>query len=49
MILVIESSIPSFKTVHFHNGLNVVLADASPGVLPDLVPADPVQIATAWV
>ena len=31
MILVIESSIPTFKTVQFHKGLNIVLADTSPG------------------
>ncbi|MDQ0466335.1 uncharacterized protein YydD (DUF2326 family) [Caulobacter ginsengisoli] len=30
MILTIESSIDSFKTVHFREGLNVVLAETSP-------------------
>src|SRR5579859_5628711 len=30
MILSIESSIPTFKAVHFHTGLNVLLADALP-------------------
>ncbi len=31
MILSIESSIPTFKSVQFHAGLNVLLADTSPG------------------
>ena len=30
MILSVESSIPTFKAVHFHAGLNVLLADARP-------------------
>jgi uncharacterized protein YydD (DUF2326 family) len=30
MILSIESSIPTFKTVRFHEGLNVLLADTNP-------------------
>lgn len=30
MIEVIESSLPTFKTVRFHDGLNVVLADTQP-------------------
>jgi hypothetical protein len=32
MIVSIESSIPTFKAVQFHVGLNVLLADAGPGV-----------------
>jgi hypothetical protein len=31
MILSIESSIPTFKSVSFHAGLNVLLADTQPG------------------
>lgn len=31
MILSIESSIPTFKTVTFHEGLNILLADTRPG------------------
>lgn len=31
MILCIESSISTFKTVRFHAGLNVLLADTRPG------------------
>lgn len=30
MIITIESSIPTFKTIHFQKGLNVVLADTRP-------------------
>jgi uncharacterized protein YydD (DUF2326 family) len=31
MIISIGSSIPTFKTMTFHRGLNVLLADTSPG------------------
>jgi uncharacterized protein YydD (DUF2326 family) len=31
MILSVESSIPTFKSVRFHAGLNVLLADTNPG------------------
>ena len=31
MIISISSSIPTFKKVTFHHGLNVLLADTSPG------------------
>ena len=31
MILAIESSLPTFKTIYFHDGINVLLADTRPG------------------